>query len=143
MITPAFEDDSGPEMTEYEARREQAFVFCFDVLASLGSMALATIASLLHPWGWTRDMLLRRIHELQNEGLVILEDAKIVNTPGNRRRASDSHIRVTLAGKQVSEAYGLCSYRLRNLAGTSEQSRRGAAPTGERPLALYPKLEVT
>ena len=75
---------------------EPAFAFCFDVLASEGSMPLTAMSSLLAPWGWTRDALLERMSALQDDGLVVLADV-----PASKKGFTP-HVRVTAAGKHFS-----------------------------------------
>jgi hypothetical protein len=111
---------------------ELAFAFCFDVLASLGSMTLEAISSLLAPWGWTRDSLLGRLNALQDDGLLMLGHT---DRPGKK---PIPHVSVTSQGKKLSEGRGLYSHRQRpghETDGSPNQPARGAAPRGERPRA--------
>lgn len=103
--------NSGAQDERTQNRRvepdERAFAFCFDVLASAGSMGLAAVYSLLSPWGWTQSTVFKRLRELQDEGLVILDNTSM---PDKHRRGE---VRVTIEGEKVSNAYGIGSYRLR------------------------------
>ena len=119
---------------------ELALALCFDVLSALEEMALSAISSLLHPWGWTRDALVSRLHELQNIGLLVLVDA---DTPAARegRRYTDTIVRVTPAGRKVSGGHGLGSYRLEKRPGFKEPES-GAVPTGGRPHSPKAGTEV-
>lgn len=82
---------------------ERAFAFCFDVLASAGSMPLMAMSSLLAPWGWTRDALVERMTALQADGFVMLTDM-----PTSKKRLTPC-VRVTPAGKHAS-AVRVCGW---------------------------------
>lgn len=111
VITPRniSENSQGPPKTQDHIWEpdELAFAFCFDVLASLGSMTLQAISSLLAPWGWTRDSLLGRLNALQDDGLLMFGYTDRLG------KKPIPHVSVTSQGKKLSEGRGLYSHRQR------------------------------
>lgn len=117
------------------APEELAFALCFDVMASASSTAVAAIYSLLSPWGWSRKAIVERLQELQDDGLVVLEN------PSNPAKHHRGQVRATHAGEQLSNAYGLGSHRRREWSGESSQtSRPRGRPTG-RPAPRHQPVE--
>ncbi|MGB3633523.1 MAG: hypothetical protein WA982_05750 [Rubrobacteraceae bacterium] len=82
-------------------QHEHALAFCFDVLSTAGSLDFASLSNLLRPWGWSRNALLDRFHELQQSGLVLVEP------PCAGSRDPGVTICITSEGRRLSEGAGL------------------------------------